>query len=197
MKDGERCDCGPRFLRGWRIVGSSLWLTVSLASPLAAGNERRLDHAGTSGNGGVNLVRRAGEPDYVRVRCENRTWADAIRTARRTVPVFERALRSPRNGQGKFSVKKPFRQGKIVEHIWLSGLSYDGRLFHGRVANDPVDVKGVKLGDEASVAPSDLSDWMFADNGKLVGGYTIRVLFKGFSPMGRKRLMRQFGLKIE
>jgi uncharacterized protein YegJ (DUF2314 family) len=58
-------------------------------------------------------------------------------------------------------------------------------------------VKGVKLKDQASVAPSAISDWMFIENGELMGGYTIRLLYSRASPEERGRLKAQAPFRLE
>jgi uncharacterized protein YegJ (DUF2314 family) len=80
----------------------------------------------------------------------------------------------------------PVKDGENTEHMWLSPVRYDGKEFHGTINNEATLVKNVKLGDEASVEPSQISDWMFVEKGKLVGGYTIRVLRDGLSAEERK-----------
>lgn len=100
----------------------------------------------------------------------------AIQQARSTLDQFTTALTSPKPSQSTFSIKLPFKDGESVEHMWLAPVSYDGQVFRGTVNNDPAQVKNVKIGQEVTAAPAEISDWMFVDDGKLVGGYTLRVL---------------------
>jgi uncharacterized protein YegJ (DUF2314 family) len=152
---------------------------------------------GESGDGNT-VVRRKGQPDMVRVKDDDAKMNVAIEKARATVQEFVAALKSPKPGESGFAIKKPFViSGTNAEHIWLSEVSYDGKVFHGRVNNDPVDVKGIKLGDPATVSPSELSDWMFIRKGKLAGGETIRVLYDLSSPAGRKKFEAETGLKAD
>ena len=121
-------------------------------------------------SGGV--IRRAGEPDCVQVT-EDKAMDRAVETAQKKVDKFIAVLRSPKASQSRFAVKKPFIEGEKVEHLWLNEVSFDGRLFHGKVDNEPVDIKGVRLGQEVTVSPNEISDWMYVQDGRLVGGYTI------------------------
>jgi uncharacterized protein YegJ (DUF2314 family) len=109
----------------------------------------------------------------------------AIAQARSTVNTFLTALRSPKPSQASFSVKMAFTDGKNTEHMWLSDVTYDGRAFHGVVNNDAELVSNVRLGQQASVEPAQISDWMYVENGKLVGGYTLRVLRDAMTPQER------------
>ena len=145
----------------------------------------------------TSVVKRQGQPDMVYVGEDDPEMNKAIETAGRTVQTFIDALRSPKPGQKGFAIKKQFKEGERGEHIWLTEVSYDGKLFHGTINNEPVNVKNVKLGEKASVAPSDISDWMYVENGTLVGGGTIRVLYNRESSEGKKKFQRETRMKFE
>ncbi|MDB5313335.1 MAG: hypothetical protein JWO38_7537 [Gemmataceae bacterium] len=100
----------------------------------------------------------------------------AIEKARAEVGKFTAALRSPKARQSGFSVKVPIADGGQTEHMWLSDVRFDGQKFRGKINNDPQMVSKVKLGDEITAEAAKISDWMYLENRKLVGGYTIRVL---------------------
>jgi uncharacterized protein YegJ (DUF2314 family) len=121
----------------------------------------------------------------------------AIAKARETVDTFIAALQSPRTGQSEFTVKMAFTDGEHTEHMWLSPVSYDGKIFHGTVQNDPANVANVKLGQAASIEPSKISDWMYVENGKLVGGYTVRALREIMPPSERAEFDRTAPFRIE
>jgi uncharacterized protein YegJ (DUF2314 family) len=143
------------------------------------------------------IVRREGQPDYVKVPDNDPEMDKAVQTARDSVDTFIAALKAPTPGQSGFSVKKPFEEGGKFEHIWLSNASFDGTQFSGHVDNVPVDMKNVKLGEPATAAKSEISDWFYIENGKLVGGYTIRVLYHRMSPDERKVFDTNGVFKIE
>ena len=131
---------------------------------------------------------RGREDKVVMVADDDPKMNAAIDKARQTVDTFIQALTEPKPSQTSFSVKLAIVDGKHTEHMWLDGVRFDGKKFHGTINNDPNNVKNVKLGDKASIEPSRISDWMFVENGKLVGGYTIRVLRDGLSGKERKEL---------
>ena len=84
------------------------------------------------------------------------------------------------------------------EHIWLDDISYDGDLFTGRLSNAPLHLEDLKLGDKVSVATDDVSDWMIVDeDGRLTGGYTLRVLRNRMSPEEQEQFDKESGLVIE
>jgi uncharacterized protein YegJ (DUF2314 family) len=109
----------------------------------------------------------------------------AIDKARASVNTFTQALKAPKPTQSAFSVKMPFTDGKHTEHMWLTSVTFDGQKFHGTLNNDPEMVSNVKIGAKVSVESSKISDWMFVENGKLVGGYTLRVLRASMSASER------------
>ena len=146
-------------------------------------------------SGGV--IRRAGEPHCVQITEENKAMDRAVQTAHKTVDKLIEALRSPKGNQSRFAVKKPFVEGDKVEHIWLKDVSFDGKLFHGKVDNAPVDIKGVRLGQEVSVSPNEISDWMYVQDGRLVGGYTICAMCENMSPEEKQQFEQDAHCQIK
>ena len=136
------------------------------------------------------------EPEYFVVTDQDREMKQAVRQARRNVGIFITALQHPSATQHDFEVKKPFIQGDAKEHIWLANVTYSGRRFHGYVDNKPQNIKGLKFGQRVSVNPDEISDWAFVDNGKLVGGYTIRVLCNGCDPARKARLEHEGNFRV-
>jgi uncharacterized protein YegJ (DUF2314 family) len=121
----------------------------------------------------------------------------AVKEARKTVEKFITALQNPAPGQQDFEVKKPFIQGKEVEHIWLSDVQFIGKRFQGKIDNRPQKIAGLKIGQLVTVSPRDISDWLYVDNGKLIGGYTVRVHYNELSPQQKQEFDREANFKIE
>jgi uncharacterized protein YegJ (DUF2314 family) len=143
------------------------------------------------------LQNKSGEPEVYRVENEHAAMRKAVDEARKTVSQFIKAVQHPAAGQTDFEIKKPFVQGNDVEHIWLSEVEYVGGRFKGKVDNEPTKIHGVKMGQAVSVNPDEISDWAYVDNGKLVGGYTIRAHYNELSPAEKKEFQRQADFKIE
>ena len=121
----------------------------------------------------------------------------AIDKARSTVKAFITALKAPKPGQSAFSVKMAFTDGGSAEHMWLTPVSFDGSKFTGTVNNEPEKVKTVKMGQKVTVAPDKISDWMYIDNRKLVGGETLRVLRDAMTPSERADFDKSVPFVIE
>jgi uncharacterized protein YegJ (DUF2314 family) len=49
----------------------------------------------------------------------------------------------------------------------------------------------------ASVKPSEISDWLYVDNEKLVGGYTVRVHYNELSSQQKQEFDRRADFRIE
>ena len=112
----------------------------------------------------------------------------AMQQAQDTIGIFVTSLQSPKPTQSDFSIKARFISSDGgVEHIWIVDVSYSDEGFTGVINNVPVDVPEIEQGDNATVPVEDVSDWMFIEDGKLVGGYTIRVLRNRLSPEERER----------
>ena len=121
----------------------------------------------------------------------------AMDQARSSVKTFTAALKSPKPGQTAFSVKMAFTDGGGTEHIWLAPVTYDGTSFRGTVNNEPQIVRSVKMGQKVTVAPAQISDWMYVENRKLVGGQTLRARRDALSPAERADFDKGLPFAIE
>jgi len=115
----------------------------------------------------------------------------AIEKARATLPEFVRALKAPKTSQTGFSINTPITDGKNTEHMWLHPVTFDGAKYHGTVNNQPEKVTGVRLGSKRSIGAELVSDWMYLENKKLVGGFTIRVVRDKLTPKERQEFDRK------
>lgn len=105
----------------------------------------------------------------------------AIAEAKKNLPQFIAALKSPPPLTESFVVKKAFPYGDEdgQEYIWLNEVELTENGFLATVNNVPVfDVK-VDIGDRLEVSFDEVEDWMFIVNGQLKGGYTIIALIHG------------------
>ena len=89
-------------------------------------------------------------------------------------------IRSPTSAISR-SRKLFVKDGK-AEHIWLADVKFTGNRFVGNVDNKPMYIKGLKIGERESVNPDEVIDWSYVEDGHLVGGYTIRVLYSELTP---------------
>jgi uncharacterized protein YegJ (DUF2314 family) len=122
----------------------------------------------------------------------------AIEQARASLNEFIAAFQSPTPTQTYFSIKARFfyGEGGAAEHIWLEDLAFDEEHFTGALANEPVNVSGLHLGDRVTVESADISDWMIVDDGRLLGGFTIHVLRSRLTEEERREFDEETGLRI-
>lgn len=124
----------------------------------------------------------------VQVRGEDSEMNAAISAAQLSLTNFIAAFRNPSANQHYFLVKGKFVAGDEVEHIWVADLTYDGSTFRGVIANEPERISGLRFKQSVEVHKEQISDWMFVQNGKLVGGYTPKVLRNRMSAQQRREM---------
>ena len=101
---------------------------------------------------------------------------DAIAAARAGVPEFIARLESPQPGDEAFGIKFPFRDGDMVEHIWVSHVRRESDEFVGLVSAEPHNVTTVHAGKEVRLPIAEISDWAFSHGEALHGNYTTRLI---------------------
>ena len=136
-------------------------------------------------------------PGYAQVGDDDKQMDRAVEHAQRSLGFFMAALRAKKSGDTAFEVKKAFVDSDKVEHLWIRGVTFDGKNFHGAVDNQPVEIANAHPGQRVTVAPQEVDDWMFLKNGKLMGGYTTRVLYARLSPEEKAAFDKQAEYKIE
>jgi uncharacterized protein YegJ (DUF2314 family) len=106
----------------------------------------------------------------------------AIAKARDTLPQFWEKFDHPGPGETNFCLKVKIQDGKAVEHFWVEKVEKKEGKISGEIGNDPELVHNVKLGQRIDIPEADISDWFYFRDDKMVGNYTVRVLFKQMSP---------------
>jgi uncharacterized protein YegJ (DUF2314 family) len=122
----------------------------------------------------------------VQFSSEDEQMAAAIRKAKDTLRQFFEAFIEPTEKQHSFLVKVVFDEGEQREHIWLADLDFRGAMPSGVIANEP-NLPGLKFMQRVEFEPSYISDWMYVEDGYLVGGHTTRVIREGMTPEERKK----------
>lgn len=121
----------------------------------------------------------------------------AIAEARSRLPEFLAALKRGGPGLTRFSVKAKYDLPSSGEHIWIGDVSFDGILFSGRVENVPRDIKELKYGDVVTIRSNAVSDWLFVKDGRLVGAFTMRVIYRRMSPAQQQAFKQQLDYKFD
>ena len=100
----------------------------------------------------------------------------AISQAKRTLPGVLASFLAGDLSDSNFTVKVPVADGKFTEHFWLSHTTVMEGVFTGVVDADPTIISNVKRGDRRSARMEEVTDWMYARDGKMHGNYTLREL---------------------
>ena len=121
------------------------------------------------------VTEREGEPMVTGFNAEDEGMNAAMRRARNTLAEFEARLSKPPATQQHIGLKGRFEEDGNVEHMWVDDIEITAEGYRGKLGNHPVDIQSIDVGSEVLVKRENVSDWMAIDDGKLVGGFTLRV----------------------
>ena len=121
----------------------------------------------------------------------------AIQAAMQTLNVFDTALKSKNSSYYYFALKAKFDVEEGAEHIWLSDIGIQNTQYRGVIDNVPNSILGIKSGDTIKLDKSRITDWMYLEDGRLRGGYTIRVVRKHMTENERKAFDEENGIIVE
>jgi uncharacterized protein YegJ (DUF2314 family) len=135
------------------------------------------------------------EDEIVPVAGCNEEMSEAIDRARSSIRDFLGAFENPKPNQTSFLIKARFEDNGSSEHIWLADLDFSTRPATGVVANEP-DIRSLTYMERVPFLPDQVSDWMYMEDGKLVGGFTTRVLLRASSKRGGFMSLLKHSLKM-
>jgi uncharacterized protein YegJ (DUF2314 family) len=81
-----------------------------------------------------------------------------------------------------------------VEWFWVVDLQEDNAGLSGQINNAPEGVRNVSLGQTIHFSRSDIGDWMYFKDGKVVGDATACPALAHSSPEDRRQMEEQYGL---
>jgi uncharacterized protein YegJ (DUF2314 family) len=116
----------------------------------------------------------------VPVRQDDGELADAIRAAKRSVGEFFAAFENPTPTQSGFQMKVAFEDRGDVEHIWLMNLDLGNELATGVVSNEP-RLASLSYRQRIWFDRKRVIDWMYLEDGRMVGGFTTKVMMQGLA----------------
>lgn len=140
-------------------------------------------------------VERENQPDIYNVKGSDKEMNEAIEKANQTLADFNTALLDPKIEVKSLKVK--FQNETNIEHIWLSNVEFKDGQYSGILDNEPEYITDYKMGDTVNIDNKNISDWMYIENGKLFGGYTIKVLRNRMSETERKQFDTESGMQID
>lgn len=131
------------------------------------------------------VTEREGEPMVTGFEAEDQEMNAAMRKARDTLADFEKRLEQPPATQQHIGLKGRFEEDGNVEHMWIDGIEVTAEGYRGKLGNHPVHIKAIDVGSDVLVKRANVSDWMAIDDGKMVGGFTLRVQRQRMTPEQR------------
>jgi len=125
----------------------------------------------------------------VNVRGDDPAMLAAYQKARVTFHDFLSAYRDPPPGARMFEVKVPLASrpdgrgyavvqpgphpGETVEYFWVKNLAIVGGGLRGQLDNDGETVTAARVGQSLDFAATDVADWMYLQNGRMIGNATM------------------------
>ncbi|WP_118973972.1 DUF2314 domain-containing protein [Taibaiella koreensis] len=116
-------------------------------------------------------------------------WRELSWEYRRIVPGLDLAC-----VKVAFSQQVEDKAEPAVEHMWINEIDYDGETISGILLNDPNELTNVEKGEAVAVPLEQVSDWLFASQGKTYGGFTIQAMRSGMDKVARKEHDAAWGL---
>ncbi|MBZ0112131.1 MAG: DUF2314 domain-containing protein [Thermoanaerobaculia bacterium] len=108
---------------------------------------------------------------------------------RRIVPALDfAAVKLP------FPNDNPTESQPPVEHMWVGDVECDGDLIVGTLLNSPQWITEASQGDVVEAELEELSDWMFAVDGQVYGGFTVNLIRSSMSLEERREHDEAWGL---
>jgi uncharacterized protein YegJ (DUF2314 family) len=121
----------------------------------------------------------------------------AMDQASANLDKFEAALKKAAPNTKDFAIKYLVVEGDEGEYLWINEIQFANKKFTGKIANQPQFAKTVKYGQTITIEEEDVDDWMYVEDGKLKGGYTIRAQREMMQASERPKFDAQFKFKFE
>jgi uncharacterized protein YegJ (DUF2314 family) len=142
-------------------------------------------------------VHREGEPAVTQVSGEDREMNAAMERARSTLGDYDSRHEDPPASQSYLGIKVRFEADDAIEHMWVDEVEITGDGYRGRLANEPMQITSLKAGDPVTFTRPEVSDWMAVDDGRLVGGFTLRVMRNRMSEEERAAFDAETDFRID
>jgi len=121
----------------------------------------------------------------------------AIQQARDSLDIFIRRIASPHGNRTLVAVKvRFFLPDGSSQDIWVDGVTYTDDTFRGNMGDDIPALK-LKFDEKITIPREDILDWMIVEDGKLIGGYTIRLAVQRMSPEEKERFLKTLDYSID
>lgn len=121
----------------------------------------------------------------------------AIRTARESLDTFKEKIGTPHPDRTLVALKVRFTPpDNVSQDIWVDEVTYIDGVLQGSMG-DEIPSMRLTAGETIRVDEKDIVDWMIVEEGKLIGGYTIRLAVQRMSPEEREQFLESLDYAIE
>ena len=121
----------------------------------------------------------------------------AIEQARASLDMFITKISTSHPDRTFVAVKVRFTPpGESPQDIWVDEVTYADGTLRGNVGDD-IPALRLEAGEKIKIDEEDILDWMIVEDGKLIGGYTIRLAVQRMSPEERERFLETLDYSIE
>jgi uncharacterized protein YegJ (DUF2314 family) len=84
-----------------------------------------------------------------------------------------------------------------VEWFWTHGLRAEGAGFSAELGNEAEDLHNVSMGQIIHFTTQDIGDWMYFQDGKIIGNATACPALAHASAQERRQMKEQYGLDCD
>ena len=121
----------------------------------------------------------------------------AIEQARQSLDDFIAKITTPHPDRTFIAVKVRFTPpDESPQDIWVDEVTYTDGVLRGNMGDD-IPLLRLEAGEKIKINDEDIVDWMIFEDGKLIGGYTIRLAVKRMSPEEREQFLETLDYAIE
>ena len=120
----------------------------------------------------------------------------AFQQARDTLDSFIEKIGTSHPDRTLVAVKVRFvLPDSSAQDIWVDGITYRDGSFQGIMGDDIPTLK-LSIDDKVKISRKDIVDWMIVEDGKLIGGYTIRLAFQRMTAEQKERFLETVNYSI-
>ena len=142
-------------------------------------------------------------PNVKRIAPGDPAMARAHEKSEKGLDAFLEKLSNPPPGTDNYSIKLGFtdkaegvalatdQMAGNVEYMWVYEIRASGDHFTALLDDTPEDIRNIKPGDRVEFEKSDIFDWLYIENGKIVGNYTVCPLLLA----GPKEQLEEYRVK--
>lgn len=120
------------------------------------------------------------DPNFRRIKEDDFMVAQAKIEAQASLSKLLKWMDENPEGYCSVKIALPTNDGSL-EHIWVESIKAGSETerWSGVLANEPRDLKGMKLGSAVTFPQADIEDWMvMKEDGGYEGGYSLPAVMR-------------------